>query len=100
MLRKWLKRREAKIPARRSVYKANLEFLEDRLAPAVFTVINTNDGGPGSLAQAISDAETTVNVGEVPDEIDFNIPGSGVHTIQPSSSLPILTEAVIIDGYT
>src|SRR5207249_4192881 len=30
----------------------------------------------------------------------FNIPGSGVQTITPTTSLPTITEAAIIDGYT
>ena len=33
------------------------------------------------------------------DTINFNIPGSGVHTIAPNSELPVITEGVIIDGY-
>jgi hypothetical protein len=36
----------------------------------------------------------------VTDTIDFNIPGSGVQTIQPLSQLPIVTHQVVIDGYT
>src|SRR5436309_562666 len=34
------------------------------------------------------------------DTIAFAIPGSGVHTITPASSLPQITEAVLIDGYS
>jgi CSLREA domain-containing protein len=34
------------------------------------------------------------------DTISFNIPGSGVHTIQPSTELPAIVEAVVVDGYT
>src|SRR6185312_881845 len=58
------------------------------------------------LRQAIFDAEFTPNLGG-PDEIHFNIPGSGVHTIFPTStlgfsarSLPEIIDPVIIDGYT
>ena len=61
-----------------------------------FTVTNTNDDGPGSLRQAIIDANALVGA----DTIDFNIPGAGVHTISPSSVLPTITDPVIIDGYT
>jgi hypothetical protein len=35
-----------------------VEALEDRAVPATFTVMNTADSGPGSLRQAIADAET------------------------------------------
>ena len=34
------------------------------------------------------------------DTIDFDIPGSGVHTISLLSALPTITDPVIIDGYT
>jgi CSLREA domain-containing protein len=36
----------------------------------------------------------------VVDMIAFSIPGSGVHTIQPIGTMPVITEAVVIDGYT
>ncbi|HEY0725101.1 MAG TPA: hypothetical protein VGD41_14110, partial [Pyrinomonadaceae bacterium] len=32
--------------------------------------------------------------------IQFNIPGTGVHTISPLSALPPVTQSVVIDGYT
>src|SRR6476469_1816746 len=63
--------------------------------PLVFTVINTNDSGTGSLRQAILDANSMGG-----GTIGFNIPGSGVHTISPLSILPTITQTVIIDGYT
>ena len=71
------------------------------LAAATFTVTNTNDSGPGSLRQAILDANTNPGA----DTIAFAIPGSacdaaGVCMIAPLSSLPGITEAVTIDGYT
>lgn len=34
------------------------------------------------------------------DNIDFNIPGAGVHTIAPTGNFPNSTEAVTIDGST
>jgi hypothetical protein len=34
------------------------------------------------------------------DTINFNIPGTGVHTITLASDLPTITDPVIIDGYT
>src|SRR4051812_3897205 len=59
-------------------------------------VINTNDSGPGSLRQAIMDA----NADAAADTISFNIPGSGVHTITPTSALPLVTNPLTIDGST
>lgn len=47
---------------------------------ATFTVTDADDSGPGSLRQAILDANTTVN-GSGPDVIVFAIPGAGPHTI-------------------
>jgi hypothetical protein len=66
------------------------------LAAATLTVGNTNDSGPGSLRQAILDA----NAASGADTIVFAIAGGGVHTIAPASALPPITEAVTIDGYT
>jgi hypothetical protein len=63
---------------------------------ATFVVTNTNDSGPGSLRQAILDA----NADAVADQIAFNIPGTGVHTINPTFTLPTVTQPVTIDGYT
>jgi hypothetical protein len=61
-----------------------------------FTVTNTNDSGAGSLRQAILDA----NAAAGNDTIAFAIPGSGVHTITPSTPLPDITGLVTIDGFT
>jgi len=73
------------------------------LSGATFTVTNTNDSGPGSLRQAILDA----NAGPGADAIAFAIPSSdpncdasGVCTIQPLTNLPDLSETVTIDGST
>jgi CSLREA domain-containing protein len=68
---------------------------------AVFTacslvVTNTNDSGPGSLRQAIQCANASPGL----DTITFNIPGSGVQIISPTSPLPAITDPVIIDGYS
>lgn len=70
--------------------------LEDRTVPTTFNVTNTDDSGTGSLRQAILAA----NGSGGPDEIHFNIPGAGVHTITPLSQLPGISGPVIIDGYT
>ncbi len=64
---------------------------------ATITVTNTNDSGAGSLRQAILDANASVGVA---DTIAFNIAGAGVHTIQPTSALPSITDQVTIDGTT
>ena len=66
------------------------------LAAATYTVTNTNDSGPGSLRQAILDANANAGA----DTIAFNIPGGGVQTITPATDLPQITDGVTIDGYT
>ena len=74
-------------------------------ASTTFTVTNTGDNGgvnpapgagTGTLRQAIVDANSTAGT----DTINFNIPGSGVHTITLAATLPAITGTVLIDGYT
>lgn len=67
---------------------------------ATFLVINVNDTGEGSLREAIAAANSTSNQGGLPDRIEFSIAGDEVHTISPLSSLPTITDPVILDGYT
>jgi hypothetical protein len=66
--------------------------------PPTYNLVVTNvfDSGPGSLRQAILDA----NARSGKDTITFDIPGVGPHTILPATPLPTLTEPVLIDGYT
>ena len=68
------------------------------IPPLTFTVTNTNDSGPGSLRQAMLDANA--RVAATPNTIAFNIPGAGVQTIKPAGALPVIIEPVTIDGYT
>ena len=63
---------------------------------AVFTVTTGSDNGPGSLRQAILDANANPGL----DTINFNLPGSGVQTIAPTNVLPDITGPVAINGYS
>ena len=63
---------------------------------AIFTVTTTNDSGPGSLRQAIHDANAAVGV----RAIQFNIPVSGVPTIAPLTPLPDITNTVSLNAAT
>jgi hypothetical protein len=78
-----------------------LELLEDRLAPATFTVNTTSDsasgsGNSGSLRFGISQ----VNAGLF-DTIDFDIGTLGnTATITPLTALPTISKAVTINGFS
>src|SRR6476620_9785866 len=86
----------AKFWGRRLLGAIAILFLAVMAQANTFTVINTNDSGAGSLRQAILDANGTAGT----DQINFNIPGSGVQTISPLTQLPAITDPVVIDGYT
>ncbi len=60
------------------------------------TVTNINDTGLGSLRAAIDNSNLQIGT----QTIDFAIAGAGVHTIQPATALPDVTDTVIIDGTT
>jgi hypothetical protein len=65
-------------------------------APTTYIVFNTNDGGAGSLRQAILNANGTPGI----DTINFILPQGVVNTIAPFSPLPPITDPLIIDGYS
>lgn len=67
------------------------------LSGETYVVTHTQDSGPGSLRQAILDSNANPTSG---NRIEFNIPGDGVQMIQPSTALPEITAAVIVDGFT
>ena len=68
--------------------------------PILATVINTADSGPGSLRQAITDANAGGSCGPTAT-INFNIPGGGLKVITPFLPLPtLLCPNTTIDGYT
>jgi hypothetical protein len=66
---------------RQGFFRPRVEPLEERTPLALFMVTNTNDSGPGSLRQAMLDANDAPGA----DQIYFSIPGSGVRTIAPLS---------------
>jgi CSLREA domain-containing protein len=67
---------------------------------AVNTSDDTDDGtcdtGHCSLREAINSANALPGT----DTIEFNIPGAGPHTIQPTEVLPTITDPAVLDGYT
>jgi hypothetical protein len=62
---------------------------------AILTVSGTNDSGGGSLRECVEVA----NGNPGGDTIQFNIPGTGVHTIRLLSTLNV-TDPVRIEGYS
>lgn len=74
------------------------------LAPTTtFTVGTTADSGPGSLRQAILDANTAQVSGQTacaPHLIVFAIPGAGTQTIRPLSPLPVIDIAIDFNGFS
>ncbi|GEM_PF-1857649 len=64
---------------------------------ATFTVTSTANSGPGTLRQAILDANAN---GAVADTIQFNIPGAGPHVISLLNALPSVGSNITIDGVT
>src|SRR5262245_49475967 len=96
--RSWIRKLFARTPRTlrqapaRSRPRLYLEALEDRLAPATFTVLNLNDAGPGSLRQAVLDANSTA----VPDLINFQ---SGLNgTITLTSGQLLVSQDLTING--
>ncbi len=63
---------------------------------ATYTVTTVNDSGAGSLRQAILDANANAGA----DTINFNIAGTGIHTISLASLLPTITGQTTINATT
>jgi|GEM_PF-1146349 len=63
-----------------------------------FTCVNTDSSGPGSFAQAVSDANAHSESG--PQTVAFAVPGSGVHKIDLSNGTIAVASFITIDGYT
>lgn len=76
----------------KKIIVSSLEPLESRIAPATFTVINTNDAGAGSLRQAVLDANAHLGV----DTITFKLPTDSI--IGLAGGEIAITESVNILG--
>jgi hypothetical protein len=73
-----------------------MEKLESRAVPAVFTVTSLTDSGPGSLRSALVDANQSDGL----DTINFQLADNGVRTIALVAELPPVTGPVIVDGWS
>ncbi len=63
---------------------------------------DTDDGACNALHCSLREAILAANILSGADTIVFAIPGSGVHSIQPTTPLPTLTDdaGLLIDGYS
>src|SRR5437870_2614703 len=85
-------------------------------AATINVTIAADDLTPNDGSVSLREAITAINAGNdlgdpditaqnpgafgTGDTINFNIPGSGVHTITPATPLPLITSPVVIDGET
>src|SRR5947207_9720636 len=106
LMRRWLanwKPKATAAPKRRPTARLLVEELENRLAPALFTVTTTADSGAGSLRQAILDAAGN----GVADTINFSAGLAGQTIVLTSNdaisafgptALFISNDNITIDG--
>src|SRR5947209_3606122 len=80
-----------RMPLTRRTFVPRLEALEDRAVPSTLTVLNDHDSGPGSLRQAVLDA----NAAPGPDTIVF---AKSVHKITLTSGELAVTDGVTVAG--
>ena len=76
----------------RGAYESNV----DDTLPFILTVTTTLDSGAGSLRQAILDANASPGT----NIVTFNIPGTCPQTISLGSSLPSISQDILINGFT
>lgn len=69
-------------------------FYVNQIKGNTYIVTTTSDSGPGSLRQAIIDANGNMGA----DIIEFNIGGGGAQSITVSSDLPVISETLTING--
>ncbi len=80
------------------------------LTPRTYVVDSNGDGGDADIADGVCAtaggtctlraAIQQANVHPTTDTIAFNLPGSGVRTIEPAQLLPTVTDPTVIDGTT
>jgi hypothetical protein len=67
-----------------------------RVVPETITADNTADAGPGTLRQALLDANAVAGT----NVIQFAFPGAPPHVVHLLSPFPEITDAVVIDGWS
>jgi trimeric autotransporter adhesin len=72
----------------------------DPPAGFVVTSVLDTDGASCGINCTLRQAINAANANPGPDQITFAIQGAGLQTITLASSLPTVTEALIVDGYS
>ena len=85
--------------ANRLIVDTTSDVVDGNTSSVATLMANKGADGRISLREAIMATNNTANLAS-PDEIHFAILGAGPHTINVSSALPTITNAVIIDGWS
>ncbi len=104
--------RPSRRTGQRHVTRPLVERMESRRLLATFSVTNTDDSGPGTLREAILQANAQPGADSIVFQVptstasDFDVPVSGFDPITQNwritltSPLPVITDQLTIDGYT
>src|SRR5947208_14528397 len=87
-------RTQRRKPAPRLSFVPRLDVLEDRSLPSTFSVSNLADSGPGSLRQAVLDANASPGA----DDVVFAPGVSGTITLAFASGEILITDSLFIHG--
>jgi hypothetical protein len=86
-------------PAHANTFSVNSTGDENNISLDGVCDVSTTSGNQCTLRAALQEAN--FNQTATVDDINFNIPGSEVHTIKPGSPLPDITDRFVnIDGYS
>jgi uncharacterized repeat protein (TIGR01451 family) len=79
----------------------NSAFAATKVDPRASIVVNTSEDGTSDAAHTtLREAIELANTNPGLDTISFNIPGPGPHSIRVISTLPTITDPVVIDATT
>lgn len=85
---------------RRMKSRPHVEQLESRELLSTFVVTNNRNSGPGSLRQAIIDANATTAADVVEFNVDGPVNSRGLHHVHIQTALPVIKYPLVIDGTT
>jgi CSLREA domain-containing protein len=76
------------------------QALTIKIGFVVNTTDDSTDGACDVTHCSLREALTGANAEAGTDIVHFDIPGAGLHSIQLTSALPTISDAVFVDGYT